>query len=492
MNRKRTGIILSYFNLSVGMVVNIFLTPYLIYTLGDIDYSMYKVMQSFAGPLSMFHFGISTIVTRSIIRFENSEEYTKIDNENTIALASISSAILGAFITVAGMTMYKAIPNLYGSSYSMESVALGQKVFICFVASTMFHILTDVFSGCLLGHKKYTLTSLIQLSKTIFRVIIIVAFLNIGFGMVAVAMADLIVSVAMFVILGVYSVVVLKEIPRLHYFDKKQMLEILSFGMALLMQAFVNQINNSVDTMILGVYIEDKSIITMYSSALTVYAIYNSLISVVTCYFLPDAAKLVSLEASGEELTDFVIRPGRFQAVIAVACICGFILCGKDFISLWIGEKYIKAYGVIIMLMVPVTIPLVENAAISILDASLKRIYRSIVLTVMAVLNVIVSIVLVPIMGFWGAAAGTALSLVIGHGILMNIYYAKTFDMQIFRMFRSIFKGILPSGVIALFVCLMVVRLDCLSWVSFGIKGIAFVAIYILLLWMMGFNRNEG
>ena len=68
MSKKKIAIALSYVNMLMGMVVNIYLTPMLIMTLGDVDYSLYKVMHSLAGPLTMFHLGISTVVTRSIVK----------------------------------------------------------------------------------------------------------------------------------------------------------------------------------------------------------------------------------------------------------------------------------------------------------------------------------------------------------------------------------------------------------------------------------------
>ena len=66
------------------------------------------------------------------------------------------------------------------------------------------------------------------------------------------------------------------------------------------------------------------------------------------------------------------------------------------------------------MLMGPVTIPLVQNVCLSILDAKLKRLFRSATLVIMAVINVILSIILVRFMGFWGAALGTVISLLVG------------------------------------------------------------------------------
>ena len=229
----------------------------------------------------------------------------------------------------------------------------------------------------------------------------------------------------------------------------------------------------------------------MYSSALAVYAIYNSMISVITNFFLPKATKLVSQSASGKELTDFVIPPGRFQAIVAVGCICCFALFGKNFITIWIGEKYLNAYWVILMLIVPVTIPLVENAVISILDASMKRTFRSVVLVIMAILNVIVSIILVDFIGFWGVALGTVLSLVVGHGILMNIYYAKTFNMEIVRMFFSIFKGILPAGIAASLLCVPLSLFLNNTFFLFLLKCVSFVLLYGIFLWLFGINDDE-
>lgn len=491
MNQKKLGILLSYINLIMSMAVNIFLTPFLIYSLGDVDYSLYKVIHSFAGPLSMFHLGISTIVIRSIVRYKNLPEYSEKEKSNTIALSLIVSAILSTIIFVVALVMHRLIPIMYGDSYTLESIELGQRIFLIFVGSTVLHMLTDTFSGCLVGHEKFAISSLFPIIKTGFRAVFWVVCLKLGGGLVSIAMIDLISASLIFVFSVLYSVLKLREIPKLSCIDKTQIFEILSFGVAIFLQAFVNQVNNNVDVMILGVYVENKEIITMYSSALAIYGIYNSLVSSISSFFLPQATKLVTMNASGKEITDFVIKPGRFQAAIAVACVSGFALFGKNFITIWIGSSYQEAYWIIIALMVPVTVPLVENAMISILDASLKRIYRSTVLVIMAIINVIVSIILVKIIGFWGAAIGTVLSLILGHGFLMNYYYSKTFNLEIGRTFRSIFKGILPAGAISSGICIPLSLYLPNTFLMFVVKCISFLIIYLIFLWVMGFTSAE-
>jgi hypothetical protein len=66
----------------------------------------------------------------------------------------------------------------------------------------------------------------------------------------------------------------------------------------------------------------------MYSSALMIYSVYNMLISVFSGVYLPQATKLVHQGATGEQLTDFIIKPGRIQAVIALAVLGGFAVAG--------------------------------------------------------------------------------------------------------------------------------------------------------------------
>ena len=490
MNQKRVGIIISYINLVLGMCVNIIITPMLISSLGDVDYSIYKIMQSFASPLTMFHLGISTVVTRTIVQY-SSQSITKDEKDNSFAHALLVSMVMAGFVLLLGVLLYVFIPVIYAKTMDQSSMKIGRTVFILFASSSIIHMLTDAFSGCLIGNEKYVLSSTITTAKTVIKLALILLLLKLGASVVLVVAIDLFISIGVFCFSCCYSIWILRERPRLLYIDKKLLLSILSFGLAIFLQAVVNQVNNNLDTMILGAFVEEKHIITMYSSALAIYAVYNSLISALTHFFLPKATRLILQNANGKELTDFVIVPGRYQAIIAIGCICGFALFGRNFISIWIGTKYLDAYWIALMLMIPVTIPLVENAALSILDASMKRMYRSVVLVLMAVINIIITIALVQMLGFWGAAIGTVVSLIVGHGLLMNLYYRKTYKMEIMRLFFEIFKGILPAGLVAAALCIPIAFfLENNTW-CFVIKCLLFCSIYFGLLWFIGLNKTE-
>lgn len=492
-DQKKKGIVISYFNIALSMCVNMVLVPTLITSLADDEYSVYKVMQSFTGPLIMFNLGISTIAARCIARFNAAGDSANAkEKENTLGLALLISLAMALLVATIGVAMYVLVPTVFGNTYSAEQLATAQKLLLIFVAVTALHIMADVYKGCIQGNERFVVLHGGSTMQTALRIVFIFGLIYFGkCSAITVALVDLVVYGVLFVFYLGYTIFSLHEKFRLYKIEKEELAAIASFSAAIMLQAIVNQVNNNVDNIILGAMVIDKSVITMYSSALSIYGIYNSLSSVLTGIYFPKATKLVTKDCSETQLTDFVIAPGRFQAMLTIGIIGAFALFGKNFISLWIGAKYINAYYVTLMLIIPVTIPLVQNVCISILDAKLKRLFRSVVLVSMAVINVAVSVVLVHIFGFWGAAIGTAASLIIGHVVVMNIYYSRVIKLQVVRMFKEIFKGVLPAGVLATACCLPLALYLPNSLPMFIVKCACFVAVYGALLWMLGINKSE-
>ena len=490
-NEKKIGLALSYLNIVLGTVINLILTPILIVRLSPDSYSIYKVMHSFVGPISMLNLGFSTIVARVTAKYQKNAEGGVQEKENVFATSIVISAVLAFFAVILGRVLLAQVPVIYGKSYSPEQLYLAQAVLRTFVFSGAVHILTDPFTGCIVGNERFVVHYGLSTLRYLIKLCLTLVLLYCGAGAAAVANVDLLNNVVIFAGSVIFSLYVLKEKPRFHYFDKKELYSIFTFGVAIILQTVINQINNNMDLAILGAYNCSTRIITMYSAALTIYMVYNSVLSVFSTLFFPHIAKTISKLSTSEQLTNMVIKPGRIQAAMAIAVISAFMLFGKDFIGVWIGEAYTDAYYVAMILMIPVTIPLVQNACISILDAKLKRLFRSVVLFFMALLNFGVSIVLVGRIGYIGATVGTALSLIIGHGIIMNVYYAKVLGIQVFRMFAGIFHRILPSGIIATAICYPLALHSRGTILWFALECIVFVLVYIMLLWKFGFTEAD-
>ena len=490
-NQMKSGVLIGYINIVLSMCANIFLTPLLISSLSDECYSIYKVMQAFAGPLIMLNLGIATIVTRCIAKYRSKEGGDIREKENTLALCMLISTVMAVVVLIAGLIMRALIPKIYGQNYSPELISLAQEMFLTLIITTALNILMDTLKGCVLGNERFLFSSAMQSFQYVVRFGAIWIVVQLGYGALAVTRVDLIVTILIALAYLVYVKLVLHEKVHLYCFDKKELAAIASFSLAILLQAIINQVNNNVDTIILGAYVAEKEMITMYASALSIYSIYNSIVSVFSGVYLPKTTKMIEKNSTGEELTDFVIVPGRIQAIIVMAVLCGFTLFGKNFITVWIGEQYINASYITLMLLIPVSVPLVQNICLCILDAQLKRLFRSVTLFIMAVLNVLFTLIFVRFWSYWGAAIGTVLSLTIGHIIIMNIYYQKVIHLNVFRMFREMFRGTAPAALLSSAVCVPFALLMPNTWLFFIVKCMIFLSVFMVLEWKMGLNQQE-
>ena len=169
----------------------------------------------------------------------------------------------------------------------------------------------------------------------------------------------------------------------------------------------------------------------------------------------------------------------------------GFIVVGQYFINVWAGIDYNNAYYVALLLIIPVTVPLIQNLGIEIQRAKNKHKFRSIVYFLIAIGNVLISIPLVKLYGEIGAALGTAICLTIGNIIIMNWYYQVKIKLDMFYFWKQIFKlfpGTILSTVLGIGLSkILIVN----SIIHFLIVGLFYVCVYLVCLFTFGMNAYE-
>lgn len=487
---KKIGIIISYINLALNMVVSVFFTPFLISSLGQVEYGVYRVVNSFAGQLSIMTFGMSTLVTRNIAFFDVKKD--KKAKENFLAMGLAITLFLSAVAAIVGVVMYNNTGVIFKNSFTAEEIVTAKRLLLFMVANVAVIIINDFFAGFLTGHECFAYSNGAKTVSLILRILTLVVLLKAGFKSVAIVATDFGLSLALLLFDMFYGLVVLNEKIKFHYFDKIMFKSSLLFSSAILLQAIINQVNQNMDNLILGIMTE-ASVVTVYSIGLVIYSTYNSIPTVISSVFTPKATKMVAQNKGNDELTDFVSSVGRYQLMFAGAILSGFILFGMEFIGLWLGEGYEAVYKITLVLIVPVTIPLVQNVCNSILDAQMKRMSRSVVLFVMAIVNVVVSVILVKKIGYIGAAYGTSFATVVGHVVIMNVYYHKCIKLNVIKMFKDIFHRILAviAGVTLLCIPVRAINIHAFPWISFLLKCALFSVIYSAIMYIAGMNVSE-
>lgn len=487
------GVLLSYGNAALNILSSLILVPMLISSLSEETYSLYKVIQSFAGSLMMFNLGLSTVVSRAVARYDAFRtEAIRQEKESTLALAVLLSLAMGSLVLLLGRGMTALLPGLFADTYSPAQLETAGKLVSIFSATTAAHILSDTFRGCILGREHYVVS---QGSMTAFHLLRFCAMAAIARkcgDICALAMVDMVLYVILLAVHYFYSRLLLKEKWNLTSLKKEALAPVASFASAILLQALVTQASTNLDTVILGAVDTPPRVITMYASSLTIYTVYRAMTGILSGLYLPNASRLTASDTDGGKLTDFVIPPGRIQAAIALGILSGFALLGRDFIRLWIGPDYSDAYPLTLALMASAAIPLTQSTCVTLLDARLRRLSRSLVLLAMALLNAALSVLLVKPLGCWGPALGTIFSLLLGEGLLMNLHYKKALGLEIRRMFREVFSGTLAGALVSSLVCLPLTWFQAENFGALVGKGLLFLTTYLAAMWQFAGRKPKG
>ena len=488
MDEKKIGVIISYLTLLVSSLLSILLTPVMLKNLGDVEYGLYQTITSFIGVLTVLDFGSGVATTRYVAKYNLQQD--KEGCNNYLAMSMIINVIISVLIFLIGSGFVLSIDNIYSKSFSGDDVEKAKILAVLYIINISVNIFLNMFYGVAIGYKKFLFGNGTQLIKIVVRFGLIYILLAVGMRAIAISIADIAVNIGTIIFVWGYIKIKLDVRLRLVKWDKVVFWETFSFSVALFLQSIVNQVNNSIDKVILGSMIGGTAV-TIYSVAMSIYLIYGSLSGAVKKVLLPDAVELVKNGVDGKKVTEFVIKGGRFQFMVLIYILCGFFLVGREFITLWVGEHYQISYYIAIILMVPTLFQLSQNITETILDAMGKRMLRSVILFVGAMGNIFLTILLIKLWGLIGAPIATAITCVLSWLIALNIYHHKVMKLQVIRMFIEICRGTFLCAVVSTLLCGMLNYIEMPNALSLLVKGMTFTVIYIIMLWRKGFNKEE-
>jgi O-antigen/teichoic acid export membrane protein len=162
---------------------------------------------------------------------------------------------------------------------------------------------------------------------------------------------------------------------------------------------------------------------------------------------------------------------------------------GFPFIALWIGQKYAdQAETLIIIFFVTLYFYAPHLISYSLLQGLNKHKLYSYLSAVIAVLNLILSIILVQLYGLVGVAIGSAIPQILFFGILVPFYTCKIHDWSYLTyIFQTHIKLMIPT--VLLYAGLTSVQhyiypdsYLILFAESFSVALLYFIAVYVLSL----------
>lgn len=488
MNQRKAGVILTYASEAIKILTGLIYTPVMLRLLGQSEYGLYQLVFSVVSYLSLLSMGFSS----SYMRFY-SRRKAENDGEGIAKLNGMFMCIflcISAICLICGAVMIQNIEGIFGDGLTQSEYTTARTLMILMILSLSITFPNSVFDCNLTAHEEFIFQKGLGLAQSILNPFLALPLLLLGKGSVGMVLVSTFLTIAYFIINSLYSIKKLKMRFIFRGFQFCLLKEMWIFTFFIFISQIIDQVNWSVDKFLLGRIIGTGAV-AVYGVGGQINSMYLQFSTAVSNVFVPTVNKIVAEDNDNKKLTDIFTKVGRIQFFIMILVLSGFIFVGKTFVNMWAGDSYSEAYYVTLFLIVPVTVPLIQNLGIEIQRAKNMHKSRSLVYLAISVVNIIISIPLIKAFGAIGAAMGTAVALVAGNIIFINWYYQKRIELDMRYFWKSILRAT-PSVCIPCVIGVIITSFHTIQTpMQLAIFVLIYASIYALSIWFFGFNDYE-
>ncbi len=499
------GVSLSYVLTLTANFLGLILAPFLLSRLGSSELGIYETIGAIAGYMAVLDFGVNSTITRYISKYRAEKREDKA--QNLVAHCLILYSVLAIVVFIIGYIIWLNLPIITEIQSKLQSKVIitqenmetARTMLLILVANIALSLPLRSFGAVMNGYEKFAIPRLLNILRVVLRFVFIIIFINLNYGIVTIAIIDTILNISMLLINMFYVMFVMKQKIALTHYDSKLIKELLIFSLPIFLTMVYDQIFWKVDQVIMSVMIS-LAAATVVSFVMRLVIIFMRFSTSLSEVFLPRVTKMVVEKATGDDLTDLMIKVGRIQFLVLGVILSGYLLFGQNLLQNWIGgrDAYTDAnlynmYLIGVIILIPLTLPLIQNTGISILVAKNKHKFRSVIYFIIAVLNIGLTIFLVDQIGIIGASIATSIALIIGNGIIINIYYSRVIGLKIGRFFKDCVLKMLMPIVISSGFGYLVLRFIATqnSWWNLILCCFAYLFIYAIIMWLLGMNTYE-
>lgn len=466
------------------------LTPFIIASLGDAEYGIYKLVAALSGYLLLLDLGMGNSVIRFVAKFKENNDLES--NRKYIGVTLVFYVIVSIAVFALGGIIYASFQDIFAKGLAPQEIELGKKLLILTVINAAVTLATSVFINILMAYSKFSLVKGASILQIVLRVIVTMIALKQGFGSIAIVAINLGLTVMVRGFYTLYVLFVMKLRPKLRGADISFIKDIISYSSFIFLQMVATQINGYADQVLLGMLVSSSAaIIGIYGVGAQLVQYFQSIGQAIGGVLMPGVVKMVESGASPRQLQDEMVRIGRYSFAMLGMIFVGFLINGETFLKLWVGEGYRQSYYIALMLMLAYLFIITEGIGTQILWAKNRHQAQSILKLAIVIANVVLTVFLIRWEPLIGAALGTFISLLIGDILCMNVVFKKEIGISIKGYYGGLFKGILPCLALSGLSGYAVSLLPLTGIVGFAINLSVMLAVYALTMWLFGFRQSE-
>lgn len=490
-NQLKAGILLSYATTGISIFIQLVYMPVMIRLLGQSEFGLYSLVSGVVSYLSLFGLGFTGAYLRFFAR-----ENQKNDREGLAALNGmfiLLFLLLSCAALICGFTLSCFPRQIFGTKLSGAELQEARILMMILVVNTAICLASSIFDSIVSAHEQFVFQRMVSLAATVMNPFLCLPLLLLGYGNVMLVVVSTCIVVGKLAINVWFCFWKLKIPVSFRNMQFSVLKEVGIFSFFLLLNMIIDQINWNVDKLILS-HTNGTREVAVYGVASQINALFMTFSTTISSVFSPRINRIAAENSvnSRREFTVLMAKVGRVQWMILGLMAMGFVIFGKFFIvNIYADDGYGDAYWAALFLVLPALVPLIQNIGIEVQRALNRHQFRSVIYFVMAVGNVFISIPLAKRFGSVGVAMGTAISLVLANGIIMNVFYHKALKIDMLYFWKEIGKtlpGFLVPAILGMWI-MRSVSFDSLMQYAAWIAVFAFV--YCLSIYCFSCNKQE-
>lgn len=488
VNQLKAGAALNYVILGLNALTGLLYTPYMLRMLGQNEFGIYTLAASVIAYLSLLDFGFGNAVIRYTAKLRAGGD--KEGQYSLFGTFTIVYSIIGIIALAVGLVLWANTDNMFGATMTADELGQTRTVILLMVANIAVSFPLGIYGSIITAYENFIFLRVVSIIRIFVSTAVLVLILYCGYKAIGLVVVQTVFNLAGLLINAVYCHKKLRIKMRFNSFNRPLIREIAVYSFWIFLNVIMDRIYWSTGQFVLGVT-AGPTTVAIYGIAITIMAIYMSYSTAIAGVLLPRITSMVTLNANDREISDLFIRTGRIQFIIMGLILSGFIVFGGPFIQIWAGADYADAFPIAVIFLSALLIPLIQNVGITILQARNQMRFRSLLYVSIAIATLGAQIVLAPKYGGLGCAFAIGAALLLGQGLIMNIYYQRVQHIDIVRFWREI-TSMLPVPVLMTAAGLYVIHLlPVLSIGQILLAMAVYIAVYIPLFWVFSMNTYE-
>ena len=487
-SQLKIGALLSYVVLALQNLVGLVYTPFMLRMMGKSEYGLYSIAASIVAYLTILDLGFGNAIVRYTAKYR--AEGKQEEQYKMFGMFFLLYCGIGVITLIAGGVLYLNAENIFDASMTAVELQRTKWILVLMVVNLAFTFPFSLFSSIITAYEQFVFQKVVAIVRIVLNTITMVVLLTMGYRAVAMVVVATIFNVVTLGLNFWYCRHYLKIKLKFGRFQWGFLKEVSVYSFWIFLNVIMDRIYWSTGQFVLGAY-AGTAMVAVYAVAIQLQQMYMSFSTAISGVFLPKVTSMAVKDSDGKAISDLFIKMGRIQYCIMALVLTGFFLFGRQFIRLWAGEGYDDAYTIAMLFFVPLTVPLIQNLGITILQARNQMKFRSLLYLFISLVSLGAQVPLSKYYGGVGCAIAIAGALTFGQIIIMNVYYQAKQRINIIRFWLEILKmSIVPACLsIVAYYALQQFALDSVMELCLGI--FLYLLVYLPLFFALSMNAYE-